>query len=73
VFSSVVTEPLIYPVYSGTCAWIRQGSIRFYISESSSASGTIRLPVVSSCNDSVYYDLSGTTYRWRMELNYLNH
>jgi hypothetical protein len=73
VFSSDVPEPIIYQVFSETCAWVRQGTIRFYISDTASAAGTIRLPGVSSCNDSVYYDLSGTTYRWRMKFNYLNH
>jgi hypothetical protein len=72
-FTSVITEPLVYPLYSQTCAWVRQGSFRFSISDTGSVAGTIIFPSLSSCNDSVYYDLTGTTYRWRMELNYLNH
>jgi hypothetical protein len=72
-FSSEISEPLAYPVYSSWCAWIREGSILFSGPGSSVNSGTIYFPPVTSCNDSVYYDFGVTTYRWRMNPKYLNH
>lgn len=73
VFGSEISSPLIYPVYSSVCAWVRQGTIVFTVSEGNSNTGTICFPPVTSCNDSVYYDLGTTTYRWRMTPEYLNH
>jgi hypothetical protein len=73
VFSSEISSPCVYPVYSSLCAWIRQGSILFSLTDSPGEAGTIGFPPLASCNDSVYYDFGTTTYRWRMKSTYLSH
>lgn len=73
VFSSEISSPCVYPVYSSLCAWIREGAILFSLTDSPGEAGTIGFPPLTSCNDSVYYDFGVTTYRWRMKSTYLSH
>ena len=73
VFSSDIPVPCVYPVYSSYCPWIREGSIRFAVTDSPGDAGTIAFPPLTSCNDSVYFDFGVTTYRWRMKSTYLSH
>jgi hypothetical protein len=72
-FSSSVTEPADYAVSSSICPWIRGGVISFSLAGSGAEVGSIVFPPMASCNDSVYYTLGTTEYRWRMEPEYLRH
>jgi hypothetical protein len=72
-FNASIAAPIVYPVYPTICAYIREGSLPFSFAGNTATAGTITLPPVNSCNDSVYYDFGGTVYRWRMKLRYLAH
>lgn len=73
VFSSAISVPLVFPVFTSVCAYMRDGTVPFSITGHEGIAGTITFPPVQSCSDSVYYDFGGTVYRWRMKQNYLAH
>jgi hypothetical protein len=72
-FSSSFTQPADYAVSSAVCPWIRGGVISFSLAGTGADQGSIVFPPMASCNDSVYYMLGTTEYRWRMEPEYLKH
>lgn len=71
--SATVSAQLSVAVFPETCPWPREGAFTFTSADLPGGTGLIRFPGLNSCNDSVYYDLGHTTYRWRMKSNYLWH
>ena len=71
--SANISAQLSVAVFPETCPWTREGTLTFPSADLPGGAGLIRFPGLNSCNDSVYYDLGHTTYRWRMKSNYLWH